>query len=360
MIGKTLSHYTILEKLGEGGMGQVYLAEDGRLKRKVALKILPVEMASDPERLARFKREAETVATLNHPNIVTIHSVEEADGVHFLTMEWVEGQTLGDMVARGPLPVEKVFTVAIPMADALASAHSKGIMHRDLKPANVMVTDEGRVKILDFGLAKLHLEGFDDETREAPTQALTTEGLAIGTVPYMSPEQVRGETVDLRTDIFSMGIVLHEMVTGQRPFRGESGADLVSAILRDRPPSVTELQADLPHQLGRLIQRCLEKDPERRFQTAKDVRNELEVLKSEVESGIAPLSGTIPAASQESNPSKWAIAAGTRRGNRRHHRFTLVRLRSGRRAWLNRPLRRSHRQGLRLWRRLVVMTVRWW
>ena len=311
MIGKTLSHYTIIKKLGEGGMGEVYLAEDARLKRKVALKILPSDMASDPERLARFKREAETVASLNHPNIVTLHSVEEADGIHFLTMEWVEGQTLSDMISRGPLTVERVFSIAIPMADALASAHGKGIMHRDLKPANVMVNDESRVKILDFGLAKFHLGAVDEEDKEAPTQALTTEGLAIGTVPYMSPEQVRGETVDQRTDIFSMGIVLYEMVAGKRPFEGKSGADLVSAILRDRPPSVTELKADLPHQLGRLIQRCLEKDPERRFQTAKDVRNELEVLKSEVESGVAPLSGTaFPAAAADAGRPKWLMPAG--------------------------------------------------
>ena len=311
MIGRTFSHYTILEKLGEGGMGEVYLAEDGRLKRKVALKVLPEEMASDPERLARFKREAETVATLNHPNIVTIHSVEEAEGIHFLTMEWVEGHTLKDLISKGPVPVHKVFDIAIPLADALASAHSMGIMHRDLKPANVMINAEGRLKILDFGLAKFHLGSFEEENREAPTQALTTEGLAIGTVPYMSPEQVRGDEVDQRTDIFSLGIVLHEMVAGQRPFQGKSGADLVSAILRDKPPSVTEFQAELPHQLGRVIQRCLEKDPEKRFQTAKDVRNELEVLKGEVESGVAPLSGTsFPAAGPATGTPKWLMPAG--------------------------------------------------
>ena len=306
MIGETLSHYTILEKLGEGGMGEVYLAEDSRLKRKVALKVLPAEMANDPERLARFKREAETVASLNHPNIVTIHSVEEADGVHFLTMEWVEGESLSDIIGRGPMKLDKIFELAIPLADALASAHSKGITHRDLKPANVMTNKEGRLKVLDFGLAKMHFDSVGDTDREAPTQALTTEGLAIGTVPYMSPEQVRGEAVDQRTDIFSLGVVLHEMVAGERPFQGKSGADLVSSILRDRPSSVTDLQANLPHQLGRVIQRCMEKEPDKRFQTALDVRNELEVLKSEVESGIAPLSGTaFPAAKPEPEKPKW-------------------------------------------------------
>ncbi len=310
MIGETLSHYTILEKLGEGGMGEVYLAEDTRLKRKVALKVLPAEMSSDPERLARFKREAETVASLNHPNIVTIHSVEEADGVHFLTMEWVEGESLSDVIGRGPMKLDKVFDLAIPLADALASAHAKGITHRDLKPANVMMNKEGRLKVLDFGLAKMHLDSTGETDREAPTQALTTEGLAIGTVPYMSPEQVRGEAVDQRTDIFSLGVVLHEMVAGERPFQGKSGADLVSSILRDRPSSVTDLQANLPHQLGRVIQRCMEKEPDKRFQTALDVRNELEVLKSEVESGVAPLSGTaFPAASPGAGKPKWLMPA---------------------------------------------------
>ncbi|MGB5513637.1 MAG: serine/threonine-protein kinase, partial [Thermoanaerobaculia bacterium] len=232
MIGTTLSQYRILEKIGEGGMGEVYLAEDTSLKRKVALKVLPAEMAADPERLARFKREAESVAALNHPNIVTIHSVEEVDGTHFLTMEWVDGQTLGQLMSRGAMPLEKLFALGVPIADALASAHEEGITHRDLKPANVMVTEKGRVKVLDFGLAKLALEGTGEGSDEQPTQALTQEGLAVGTVPYMSPEQVRGEGVDHRTDIFSLGVVLYEMASGERPFGGKSSADLVSAILR--------------------------------------------------------------------------------------------------------------------------------
>ena len=285
-------------------MGEVYLAEDTSLKRKVALKVLPAEMAADPERLARFKREAESVAALNHPNIVTIHSVEEVDGTHFLTMEWVDGQTLGELMSRGAMPLNKIFDLGVPIADALASAHEEGITHRDLKPANVMVNDKGRVKVLDFGLAKLAVEGGEEGSDEQPTQALTQEGLAVGTVPYMSPEQVRGEGVDHRTDIFSLGVMLYEMASGQRPFGGKSSADLVSAILRDRPPSVTEIRAELPHHLGRVLQRCMEKDPERRFQTAKDVKNELEGLKLEVSSGTARLSSaSMPAATLEAPSS---------------------------------------------------------
>ncbi len=273
-------------------MGEVYLAEDTQLKRKIAIKVLSSETSDDPNRLARFKREAEMVAALNHPNIVTIHSVEEDDGVHFLTMEWVDGKTLGDMMATGAMPLEKVFELAIPISDALAAAQDKGITHRDLKPANIMVNDQGRVKVLDFGLAKLYDQAGGELDAEEPTQALTQEGLAVGTVPYMSPEQVRGDNVDHRTDIFSLGIILYEMVAGQRPFQGQSSADLVSSILRDKPAPVTDSNASLPHHLGRVIQRCLEKDPEKRYQTAKDVRNELQGLKGEVESGVARISTT--------------------------------------------------------------------
>ena len=231
MLGETISHYRILDKLGKGGMGEVYLAEDTTLKRKVALKVLPPELASSQERLERFQREAESLASLNHPNIVTIHTVEEDDGVRFLTMEWVEGQTLADLVEKGGLPLEKIFEIATPLADALAVAHSKGIVHRDLKPGNVMVTNEGRVKVLDFGLAKLLEEEPDLVATEMATEALTRDGIAMGTIPYMSPEQVQGKAVDHRSDIFSLGIVLYEMSTGQLPFEGETSADLISSIL---------------------------------------------------------------------------------------------------------------------------------
>ncbi len=249
MIGKTLLHYRILDKLGAGGMGEVYKAEDTRLKREVALKVLPAEMAENPERLQRFQREAELVASLNHPSIVTIYSVEEAEGLHFLTMEMVTGQTLGELVPPGGMKLEAFLEVAVPLAQALAAAHDRGVTHRDLKPANVMVTSAGQVKVLDFGLAKLRVaDGSADQT-QMPTEALTQQGLIMGTIPYMAPEQLEGRLTDHRCDIFSMGILLQEMVTGERPFKGESSASLISAILRDAPRSITERRSDLPRQL---------------------------------------------------------------------------------------------------------------
>jgi serine/threonine protein kinase len=209
MIGKTLSHFKILDKLGEGGMGAVYLAEDLELNRQVALKVLPSEMASDPERLSRFKREAKAVAALNHPNIVTIYSVEDSDEGRFISMELVKGRSLEEMIESQGLPVEQFFDIAVPLADALSAAHQGGITHRDLKPANVMVSDEGRVKVLDFGLAKLHIADPAAADPDLPTQALTQEGMVMGTVPYMSPEQVQSKPADHRTDIFSLGIILY-------------------------------------------------------------------------------------------------------------------------------------------------------
>ncbi|MGB6847316.1 MAG: protein kinase [Thermoanaerobaculia bacterium] len=282
MIGTTLSHYKILDKLGEGGMGTVYLAEDTSLHRKVALKMLPAEMAADQERLDSFQREARAVATLNHPGIVTIYSVEESDQGHFITMELVEGENLDDRLGKGGLNLEEFFKVAIPIADALTTAHNRGITHRDLKPANIMLTAEGRVKILDFGLAKLHATlGSEAEDPELPTQALTREGMVMGTVPYMSPEQVQGLPVDHRTDIFSLGVIFYELMSGDRPFTGATSAQLVSSILRDDPPPVTKVKIDLPNHLGRIIGRCLEKEVDRRYQTALDLRNELEQLQKE-------------------------------------------------------------------------------
>jgi len=307
MIGETLGHYKILDLLGAGGMGEVYRAEDTTLDREVALKVLPPDLSSDPDRLARFEREAKTLAALDHPNIVTIHSVEESEGLRFLTMQLVEGKPLSELIPAGGMPLERIFEFAIPLADALAAAHDKGVIHRDLKPANVMVNREGRIKILDFGLAKLSDGGSEDEE----TQALTQEGLVVGTVRYMSPEQATGEPVDQRSDIFSLGVLLYEMATGTRPFQGKSSVELLSSILKDDPRPVTQVRAELPHHLGRLIQHCLEKKPERRFQTALDVRNELEGLKGEVESGVARLSSTdIPAAAPEPAKPKWLMPAG--------------------------------------------------
>ena len=309
MIGETISHYRILKKLGKGGMGEVYLAEDTTLKRKVALKVLPLELAASQERLERFQREAESLASLNHPNIVTIHTIEEDEGVRFLTMEWVEGETLASLLQKGGLPLERIFDIATPLADALAVAHSKGVVHRDLKPGNVMVTGDGRVKVLDFGLAKLLEEDEADHLEtEMATEALTRDGIAMGTIPYMSPEQVQGKAVDHRSDIFSLGIVLYEMTTGRRPFDGETSADLISSILRDSPDSVTEVRLELPRHFGRIIRHCLEKDPQRRYQSALDVRNEIEALQKEVESGEVPVSSTTTAATPVSavgSSRKW-------------------------------------------------------
>ncbi len=292
MIGEKLSHYQILEKLGEGGMGAVYAAEDTNLGRKVALKVLPAVMATDPERLKRFQREAKTVAALNHPNIVTIFSVEEADDTRFITMELVEGKSLDQIISRRSLPIDKFFQIAIPLADALSAAHRRGVTHRDLKPANIMISEDGRVKVLDFGLAKLQIEAGSAEGQEDMTQALTQEGVVMGTIPYMSPEQVQAKTVDHRTDIFSLGVIFYEMASGNRPFGGDSSADLISSILRDIPRPVNEINLELPNHLGRILKRCLEKEPGRRYQTALDIRNELEELQSEAK-----------AAKKESAPS---------------------------------------------------------
>lgn len=322
MIGETLARYRIVDKLGEGGMGEVYLAEDTELDRKVALKMLPTEMAGDPERMERFRREAKAVAALNHPNIVTIYSIEESDGTQFLTMEHVEGESLDQMLPPTGMPLSKVFDIAIPLADALATAHERGIVHRDLKPANIMVNKEGRVKVLDFGLAKLtqddSVEGTEGDLTQIPTRiaTLTGEGMVMGTAPYMSPEQVEGRAMDHRTDIFSLGVLLYELATGRRPFSSDTSAGLVSAILRDTPSSVTEINPGLPRHLARIVQHCLEKDPEARYQSAKDVRNELRSLRREVDSGtVTTGSGVSPAEPplgkprKKSGPGLWAALA---------------------------------------------------
>jgi serine/threonine-protein kinase len=308
MIGRTLIHYEITAKLGAGAMGEVWRATDSRLDREVALKVLPEELATDPERLERFEREAKAIAALNHPNIVTIHSVEKAGGIHLLTMELVEGQSLDQLLPAGGFELDRLFPLAIQIADALTAAHEKGIIHRDLKPANVMVTGEGRVKVLDFGLAKL--AEMDDENDEAEeTQLMTQAGMVLGTVPYMSPEQVQAKPVDHRSDVFSLGTLLYEMACGERPFRGDNSASVISAVLKDQPPSVSQLRATLPNHLGRIIQRCLEKDPERRHQSAKEVRNELEGLRDEVRTGHSAATPTaIPAGKRRLWPA-FAVGA---------------------------------------------------
>ena len=296
MIGTTLGHYRIVRELGSGGMGEVYAAEDQKLHRQVALKVLSSPFGADDERRQRFEREAHAVAALNHPNIVTIYSVEQSGSIHFLTMEIVEGKPLSMLIPHGGLPLERLLKLAIPLSDAVSAAHHRGITHRDLKPANVMVGDDGRLKVLDFGLAKLKEEQPSaSAVTVLPTQSLTGEGRIIGTVAYMSPEQAEGRPVDYRSDIFSLGIVLYEMATGERPFRGDTSVSVLSSILKDTPRNVTEINRALPRDLARIIRRCLMKDSEERYQSAKDIRNDLQELKQSLDSGELALSAATAA-----------------------------------------------------------------
>jgi Tol biopolymer transport system component/predicted Ser/Thr protein kinase len=287
--GDVFGHYRIVEPLGKGGMGEVFVAEDTRLHRRVALKVLPPMVAADPAQRERFEREARAVAALNHPNIVTIHSVEELDGRMFLTMELVDGKPLGEIIPRGGLPLDRILRIGIEVADAMAAAQQQGITHRDLKPANIVIASSGRAKVLDFGLAKLRdaeAVPADDLTRMSPGGGdLTGEGKIVGTVAYMSPEQAEGKPVDPRSDIFSLGVVLHEMSTGEKPFKGDTNVSVISSIIKDVPPLITDSNPSLPGDLARIVRRCLAKDPERRYQTAADLRNELEDLKQDAASG---------------------------------------------------------------------------
>jgi serine/threonine protein kinase len=264
----------MLSALGTGGMGEVYRARDRKLNRLVALKVLPERTAADPERRDRFVREAQSLAALTHPHIVTIYSVEEADDVLFLTMELVDGKPLTELIVTGGLLLARVLSLAIPLADALSAAHQKGITHRDLKPANVMITVDGRVKVLDFGLAKLvDPSPLDLAGSLLPTAALTGEGHIVGTVAYMSPEQAEGKPVDPRSDLFSLGTLLYELATGERPFTGDTSASVIAAIIKDTPRAVTEVNPALPREMARIIRHCLTKDPMRRYQSAIEVRN---------------------------------------------------------------------------------------
>jgi serine/threonine protein kinase/tetratricopeptide (TPR) repeat protein len=301
--GTRLGPYEIAAPLGAGGMGEVYRARDGRLGRDVAVKVLPEAVASHPDRLARFEREARSVAALNHPNVVTLYAIEEAGGVRFLAMELVEGQTLDRLLAPGGLPLTRVLDLAVPLADALSAAHQRGVVHRDLKPANVMVTREGRVKVLDFGLAKSQAEDTVSSVSQAATamSPLSSAGLVVGTVPYMAPEQVRGEAADARTDLFAFGVLLYELLTGQRPFRGATPADVSSAILRDQPDPMHATRPDLPAEFERVVTRCLEKDRDQRFASAKDVRDELELVRRGIATGavVSSRPARPPAASRE-------------------------------------------------------------
>src|SRR5438445_4361958 len=291
MIGRTILHYQIVETLGRGGMGVVYKARDTHLDRFVAIKVLPPEKVADPERKRRFVQEAKAASALNHPNIVHIYDIAEADGIQFIAMEYVPGKTLDQMIGRKGLRLNETLKYAVQIADALSKAHSAGIVHRDLKPSNVMVTGDGLVKVLDFGLAKLTErtsgEFGDTATMRADEKPDTAEGAVVGTVAYMSPEQAEGKPVDARSDLFAFGSLLYEMITGQRAFHGDSKLSTLSAILKEDPKPISAVVADAPRDLEKIITRCLRKDPDRRFQHMVDVKIELLEVKEESDSGSA-------------------------------------------------------------------------
>ena len=288
MVGQTISHYQILEKLGTGGMGEIYKGRDTRLNRFVAIKVLAGSMSGNPALRQRFIQEAQSASALNHPNIITIFDVVSENDSEYMVMELVAGDTLVDLIPRGGLRVPQVLNYGVQMADALAAAHAAGIVHRDLKPGNVMVTHTGLVKVLDFGLAKVGAAGVGPVSEDAETVAnapLTVEGSILGTVSYMSPEQAEGRRVDARSDIFSFGILLYEMVAGVRPFSGESAVSTLSAVLRDEARPLTEISPDVPARLQEIIFRCLRKDPDARPQSMKEVHAELQSLKQQSDSG---------------------------------------------------------------------------